>query len=65
MGASSVSGKSNREYTPDLWTSSYHCADRSSCRYPAVWYTKEGQDLSVRLLDETMEELKLAGASLP
>ncbi|ORY59538.1 retinol dehydrogenase 12 [Pseudomassariella vexata] len=33
--------------------------------YPAIWYTEEGQELGARLLDETMEEFKLAGVSLP
>ncbi|KAJ5818489.1 retinol dehydrogenase 12 [Penicillium riverlandense] len=33
--------------------------------FPSVWYTEEGRELGARLLDETMKELKPAGASLP
>ncbi|OLN81869.1 Retinol dehydrogenase 14 [Colletotrichum chlorophyti] len=33
--------------------------------FPPIWYTEEGKALAARLLDETMKELKPAGASLP
>ncbi|KAK1985570.1 retinol dehydrogenase 12 [Colletotrichum cereale] len=33
--------------------------------FPPIWYTEEGRELGARLLEETMEELKPAGASLP
>ncbi|KAK2042400.1 retinol dehydrogenase 12 [Colletotrichum somersetense] len=33
--------------------------------YPPIWYTEEGRELGERLVEETMKELKPAGASLP
>ncbi|KAF6802439.1 retinol dehydrogenase 12 [Colletotrichum musicola] len=33
--------------------------------FPPIWYTEEGRELGARLVDETMKELKPAGASLP
>ncbi|KZL82510.1 retinol dehydrogenase 12 [Colletotrichum incanum] len=33
--------------------------------FPPIWYTEEGRELGERLVDETMKELKPAGASLP
>lgn len=33
------------------------------CRYPKIWYTKEGKELTERLWEETMEEFNFVGAS--
>ncbi|KAK1961430.1 retinol dehydrogenase 12 [Colletotrichum sublineola] len=33
--------------------------------FPPIWYTEEGRKLRDRLVEETMKELKPAGASLP
>jgi hypothetical protein len=35
----------------------------NTARYPKICYTPEGQEAREKLWDETMEELKFAGAS--
>lgn len=38
----------------------WHCL---KCRYPKMWYAPEGGEFSLRLWEETLQELKLFGVN--
>ena len=60
-----VIGRSNREYSlvPCAFVVGKYAHANYGTRYPKIWYTAEGRELSKRAWEETMEELNFAGAS--